>query len=238
MLSAFSTPAQARQALRAAGAGNEPELDLRQAEFRRRDRNPVMAHQRHFETAAERRAVDGGDDRLRAAFEGVLEFGKVAPFGGLPNSEISAPAMKVRPAQITTMALTAGSAAALRDAVAQPVAHIGRKRIDRRRIDRQHGDIAFAGQVGHGIDRPSRSSSTCRVGLRHKLARNICKGRTPSHATRAERRHATRAERPSHAKAERHHTTRRMQCNKGGTTACTNGKKRPCRSSTSAEKWR
>src|SRR6516165_3456904 len=39
--------------------------------------------------------------------------GKVAPFGGLPNSAISAPAMKVRPAQITTMALTSGSAAAL-----------------------------------------------------------------------------------------------------------------------------
>src|SRR5450759_4347264 len=36
----------------------------------------------------------------------------VAPFAGLPNSEISAPAMKVRPAQITTMALTAGSPAA------------------------------------------------------------------------------------------------------------------------------
>jgi len=37
---------QARQALRAAGAGNEPEFDLRQTEFRRRDRNPVMARRR------------------------------------------------------------------------------------------------------------------------------------------------------------------------------------------------
>ena len=38
--------------------------------------------------------------------------GSVAPCDGLPNSEMSAPAMKVRPAQISTIALTAGSAAA------------------------------------------------------------------------------------------------------------------------------
>ncbi len=33
-------------------------------------------------------------------------------FGGLPNSVISAPAMKVRPAQVSTMPLMAGSAIA------------------------------------------------------------------------------------------------------------------------------
>src|SRR5580700_4051054 len=38
--------------------------------------------------------------------------GTDAPFDGLPNSEMSAPAIKVRPVQIRTMALTAGSAAA------------------------------------------------------------------------------------------------------------------------------
>ena len=63
---------QARQALRTAGAGNEPELDLGQTEFRRWDRNPVMAHQRYFETAAQRGAVDGGDDRFWAAFQDAL----------------------------------------------------------------------------------------------------------------------------------------------------------------------
>jgi hypothetical protein len=34
-------------------------------------------------------------------------------FGGLPNSVMSAPAMKVRPAQVSTMACTCGSAIAL-----------------------------------------------------------------------------------------------------------------------------
>ncbi|MGY4600890.1 hypothetical protein ACVWXL_008636 [Bradyrhizobium sp. GM22.5] len=33
-------------------------------------------------------------------------------FGGLPNSVMSAPAMKVRPAQVSTMPLMAGSATA------------------------------------------------------------------------------------------------------------------------------
>jgi hypothetical protein len=31
-----------------------------------------MAHQRHFETASQRGAVDGGDDRFRAAFQDAL----------------------------------------------------------------------------------------------------------------------------------------------------------------------
>ena len=34
-------------------------------------------------------------------------------FGGLPNSVMSAPAMKVRPPQVSTIALTSGSAIAL-----------------------------------------------------------------------------------------------------------------------------
>ncbi len=38
--------------------------------------------------------------------------GRVGGLGGLPNSEMSAPAMKVRPAQISTIALTAPFASA------------------------------------------------------------------------------------------------------------------------------
>ena len=103
----------ARQALGAAGAGQEAELDLRQAELRGRHGDAVVAGQRHFEAAAERRAVDRGDDRLGAALDrGLNVEQRWRPCGGLPNSEMSAPAMKVRPSQISTMALTAGSAAA------------------------------------------------------------------------------------------------------------------------------
>ena len=66
--------AQARQALRAAGAGNETKFDLGKAEFRRWHRHAVVTHQRHFETAAERGAVHGGNDRLWTAFKRSLQF--------------------------------------------------------------------------------------------------------------------------------------------------------------------
>ena len=56
---------QARQALRAAGAGQEAELDLGQADARRRGSDPEMAGERQLEAAAERGAVQGRDDRLR-----------------------------------------------------------------------------------------------------------------------------------------------------------------------------
>ena len=54
----------ARQALRAAGARQQAELHLGQAELRRRHGDAVMAAERHLEPAAERRAVDRRDHRL------------------------------------------------------------------------------------------------------------------------------------------------------------------------------
>ena len=61
----------ARQPLRAAGAGQQAELDLGHAELRRRHRDPVMAGQRDLEAAAERGAVDRGDHRLGAILDDV-----------------------------------------------------------------------------------------------------------------------------------------------------------------------
>ena len=60
-------PDEPRQALRAAGAGQEPELDLGQADAGARRRDAVMAAERELEAAAERRAVQRGDDRLAAS---------------------------------------------------------------------------------------------------------------------------------------------------------------------------
>ena len=93
-------PDQARQALRAASAGNEAELDFRQAELGRGNRDAVMAHQSHFEAAAQRRAVNCRDDRLgtasiarlrpRAAraLERFAEFGNVgAGDEGAPGAD-------------------------------------------------------------------------------------------------------------------------------------------------------
>src|SRR6202011_1646166 len=57
---------QTREALRAAGAGQQAQLDLRQAEPRLRRRDAVVARQRQLEAAALRVAVDRRDVRLRA----------------------------------------------------------------------------------------------------------------------------------------------------------------------------
>jgi len=64
---------QARQALRAAGAGQEAELHLGQAELRlaRGRGHAVVAGQRDLQAAAEAAAVDGGDHRLREGLQAV-----------------------------------------------------------------------------------------------------------------------------------------------------------------------
>jgi hypothetical protein len=69
--------------------------------------------------------------------------------GGLPNSVMSAPAMNVRPSQISD-----GLLHAFDDAVA----HLLRQRVNGRRIDGQHGDVALRGQIRNGVDGPHRES--------------------------------------------------------------------------------
>ncbi len=60
---------QARQALRSAGAGYDPELHLGQRERGGRAGDPAMRGQREFQAAAERRAVDRRHHRLRGLLD-------------------------------------------------------------------------------------------------------------------------------------------------------------------------
>ena len=62
----------ARQALRAAGAGQQAQLHFRQAEFGLGIAHPIMRAQRHFQAAAQGGAVDGGDDGDGRTFHGIL----------------------------------------------------------------------------------------------------------------------------------------------------------------------
>ena len=62
---------QPRQTLRAAVAGNEPEVDLRLAELRRVGRDPQRARHRQLAAAAEREAVDRGDRRLAEVLDEI-----------------------------------------------------------------------------------------------------------------------------------------------------------------------
>ena len=62
---------QTRQALRAAAAGQQSHFRFRQTELQLRivGDDAIMAGERHFETAAQRQAVDRGRDRLAAGLE-------------------------------------------------------------------------------------------------------------------------------------------------------------------------
>ena len=99
---------RARQALRAAGTRQQAELHFGQAEPGVLGGDAEMAAERDLEAAAERGAVNRGDDRLRRVLHRDQHFGRPGGFGGLPNSVMSAPAMKVRPAQVSTIALHFG----------------------------------------------------------------------------------------------------------------------------------
>ena len=69
-------PDQAGQALRAPGPGNEAELDLGQAELRRRRGDAGMAGERQFEAAAKGHAVDRCHDGLRGAVDPGQDVGQ------------------------------------------------------------------------------------------------------------------------------------------------------------------
>ncbi len=62
---------QPRQTLRAATAGQQPDLRFRQSQLNLRivRDDPIMARERHFETAAQRETIDRGRNRLAAGFE-------------------------------------------------------------------------------------------------------------------------------------------------------------------------
>ena len=61
--------AQARQALCAARSGNDADVDLGLTNLRIRGRDADVAGYRQLEPAAERRAVDGGDDGFGGVFD-------------------------------------------------------------------------------------------------------------------------------------------------------------------------
>ena len=70
---------EARQALRAARAGNDPEQDLGLTEARGLARDPQVARERELEPAAERVAADRRDHRARDRRDRVERVAERAP---------------------------------------------------------------------------------------------------------------------------------------------------------------
>ena len=78
---------QARQSLRAFRAGDDAQRDFRQPQLCVRHRDAKMAGHRQFQAAAERRAVDGEDDRLRALLHAAQQRPQVQRRVELPPRE-------------------------------------------------------------------------------------------------------------------------------------------------------
>ena len=145
-------PDQPRQALRAAGAGNEAELDFRQAAFRRRDGDAVVRRQRDLESAAERRSVQRGDDRLRRVLDPVEHVGKVGRGGRLAEFGNVGAGDEGPPAADDHDGLDRAVRFRRLDAAFEAVADGLRQRVHRRGVDRDQRDLAVDGEVGDGID--------------------------------------------------------------------------------------
>ena len=139
-------PRQAREALRAAGARQHAEINLRKTEPRVLNRDPPMAGKRDLEAATERGAVDRGDDRLRARLHGVLHvverrFGeehavlKLGDIGAGDKGLAGADQHDRLGAPIFRGAL---------EPFQERLAHLVAQRIHGRAVEREDGDVSFS----------------------------------------------------------------------------------------------
>ena len=74
-------PDQTRQALGAAGAGDQTDLDLRLSEIHSLGRHAVVANHSDLQAAPQTVTIDGGYHRLRSGFNGVQKSDVVSEFG-------------------------------------------------------------------------------------------------------------------------------------------------------------
>ncbi len=152
---------QARQALGAAGAGQDAQVHLGQPEFGLGHGDAVMGRERHFETAAERGAMHRRDHQQRRGLDPVADLGqarllrRLAEFADVGAGEIGG-AVAIdhdRPG-----ALVLGP----HHAVDQPLPDREAERVDRRvlRLEKRDIPLAFIGDgVGH-----AGSPLSCRPG--------------------------------------------------------------------------
>ena len=142
-------PDRARQALGAAGARQQAELHLGQAELGFLHGHAEMTGQRDLEAAAERGAVDRGDDRLGRVLdlgEHVVEAGRLrrlAEFGDVGAGDEGAAGAG------QDDALDRGIGDRGLDAFQNTAAHCGTQRIDRRTVDRDDPDFVMTLKLDH-----------------------------------------------------------------------------------------
>ena len=149
----------ARQALGAAGAGQEADIDLRQAGLGRRDGDTIVRHQRHLQTPAQGGAVDRRDHRLGRVLDDVLDVLQGRTGHGLAElGDVGAGdeglAVADQHDRLDRRVGDGGLEGAL-----QPLADHGRQGVDRRRVQRDDADVAFHGEISDGVDRGHAAST-------------------------------------------------------------------------------
>ena len=135
---------EARQPLRAAGAGNDAERHLGQGESRGRRRNAIVAGERDLEPSAHHRAVHGGDHRNLSASKPLNSVRYSASFGGPANSPMSAPEKKVRAFADQDDGADVFAASNLVESLAQSGAHVRRDGVDGRIVDDDQRQLTVA----------------------------------------------------------------------------------------------
>ena len=147
----------ARHALRAPGAREDTELHFGQSQLRGRNRDAIVAAERDFEPAAQRRAVDRDHDRLRRILEAVddgLQAGaghRLAELADIGAGDIGPPRADQH------HGLDLGIGGRLGQAIGQALAHRRAQRVDRGVVDGDDGDVAAAlvtDGVGHDSSCP------------------------------------------------------------------------------------
>ncbi len=163
---------RARQALGAAGAGQQAELDLGQAQLRFLRCNAEVACQRHFEAAAEGGAMNGGNDRLRRVLHRQQHFmqarrlRRLAEFGDVGAGDEGAAAA----GQHDRLHFRIGDRAL--DAFENTAADRGAQRIHRRAVDRDDGDHVMTLELDHFVHEtlPGYLFLVCIFDLRREAA--------------------------------------------------------------------
>ncbi len=141
-LERLGKPDEPRKALRAARAGKDAELHLRQTALRVARCHPVVAREGDLETSAERRAVDGRHDGLFARLVARDHRAEVRGLRRLAELRDVRPRDECPAAAHEDDGLDSRLGDGLGQAVEQPLAHLLAERVDGRAVDRDYADLA------------------------------------------------------------------------------------------------
>ncbi len=143
---------QARQALRAAGAGQQAELDLGQPDAGAGDGNPEMAGERQLEAAPQCRPVQCGDHRLRHSLDRSDDLAEPRRLRRLAELGDVGAGKEGASGAGDHHGLDRRIVAGLAQRFGEPGAHLVLERVDRRVVDRDDRDLAFAAEIDAGVD--------------------------------------------------------------------------------------